>query len=116
MMVCHYCETKLDDGAKFCANCGKTAAEVRPGSAKEYFRRGTAYGEEGDYDRAIDDLIEVIRLDPDDAAAYRNRGFAYAEQGRGAEAIQDLETALRLAPYYEGTRDAQAKLRELRGR
>ena len=46
-----------------------------------YINRGHAYINKGDYDRAIADYTEAIRLDPKYAIAYGNRGKAY-RQGR----------------------------------
>ena len=39
--------------------------------------RRTWYGELGDYEKAIADLTEAIRLDSNYAAAYHNRGCTY---------------------------------------
>ena len=42
-----------------------------------YYNRGNAYHHKGEYDRAIEDYNEAIRLNPKDADAYYNRGYAY---------------------------------------
>ena len=41
-----------------------------------------------DYDEAIRDYTEAIRLDPKNAKAYRNRGLAYRRLGKYDEAIR----------------------------
>ena len=40
------------------------------------------YASKGDYDRAIKEYDEAIRLDPKDARAYYNRGSCLRQQGR----------------------------------
>src|SRR5262249_47726363 len=42
--------------------------------------RGHAYYGKGDYDRAIRDLDEAIRLDPKMAEAYNTRSFAFGRK------------------------------------
>ena len=44
-----------------------------------YCNRGVAYANKGDYDKAIADCNEAIRLDPKDAVAYCNRGLSLRE-------------------------------------
>ena len=60
--------------------------------------RGLSYNHKGDYDRAIADLSEVIRIDPKHASALTNRGWAYLEKGEYDRAINDLNEAIRLSP------------------
>jgi len=55
---------------------------------------------QGDYERAIADLNEAIRLDPKSAVAYNNRGSAYAFQGDIDRAIADFSEAIRLDPKF----------------
>src|SRR5262249_1166922 len=51
-----------------------------PKDAAAYFKRGSAYRAKEDYDRAIMDYTEAIRLDPNSASAYNNRGLAYQDK------------------------------------
>jgi tetratricopeptide (TPR) repeat protein len=53
---------------------------------------------QGNYERAIADLNEAIRLDPKSAVAYNNRGSAYAFQGDIDRAIADFSASIRLEP------------------
>ena len=48
------------------------------GGGNEYRNRGWAYIDQGDYDKAIAEFGEAIRLNPNDANAYRGRGTAYS--------------------------------------
>jgi tetratricopeptide (TPR) repeat protein len=46
-----------------------------------YSIRGLIWNEKGQYDLAIGDFNEAIRLDRKDAAAYHSRGFAWEQKG-----------------------------------
>ena len=50
------------------------------------------------YDRAIQDFDQAIRLDSRDAAAFRGRGNAYYANRECGPAIQDYTEAIRLSP------------------
>ena len=58
--------------------------------------RGVVYANQGNYDKAISDFTEAIRLDPQFAPAYYNRGTAYLHKGDHAKANADFATARRL--------------------
>jgi lipoprotein NlpI len=63
-----------------------------------YKARGNAYLFKGQYDLAIQDYSQVIRLKPDLADAYSNRGVAYLVKDQYDLAIQDFDEAIRLEP------------------
>ena len=52
--------------------------QLHPKSVKADHNRGIAYGDKGDYVRAIADYDEAIRLDPKAAEAHLGRGHAYS--------------------------------------
>lgn len=60
--------------------------------------RGFAYMGKGEYDRAIQDFEEAIRLTPDSATAYSNRGAALLWKGENDRAMRDYDQAIRLKP------------------
>jgi tetratricopeptide (TPR) repeat protein len=58
-----------------------------------YSERGFAYLRKNDYDRAIMDLDNAIRLNPDNGRALKSRGLAYQAKGDTARAEADLAAA-----------------------
>jgi tetratricopeptide (TPR) repeat protein len=63
-----------------------------------YFQRGLSYYDKTDYDKAITDFTEAIRLNPRDAAGYVGRGAAWMYKENYKQAIADFSEGLRLAP------------------
>ena len=70
--------------------------------------RGLAYRRKGDFDRAIADYSQMIRLNPKNASAYYRRADAYYRKKDNASAIADFKKAAEL-----GNADADKKLHEL---
>jgi tetratricopeptide (TPR) repeat protein len=66
--------------------------------AAAFANRGYVYRNKRDYDHAIQDLDQAIKLDPNNALAFTNRGEAYANKREYDHAIQDLDQAIRLDP------------------
>ena len=66
--------------------------------ATAYRFRGLAYNYRGDFDRAIPDLNEAIRLGERHSGVYNDRGWAYDGKGEYDRAIVDLNEAIRLNP------------------
>ena len=60
--------------------------------------RGLLHDNKGDYDRAIADLEQAIRLDPKYRRPIYNRGIAYIDKGDYDRAIADLGKSVRLDP------------------
>jgi len=54
----------------------------------------------GDYERAVEECSESIRLDSANAYARYNLGYAYQRQGRLDEAVEEYAAALRLRPGW----------------
>jgi tetratricopeptide (TPR) repeat protein len=79
----------------------KAAAEAeanRKTEAERQRNEGVAAGRAGDYDRAIANFNEAIRLNQNDAGAYYGRGFAYSNKGDDDRAIADYNETIRLNP------------------
>ncbi len=60
--------------------------------------RAAVYGAGGEWERAIADLTEAIRLEPENAKAYVGRGWAYEGKGDYPKCIDDCTDAIRLDP------------------
>jgi tetratricopeptide (TPR) repeat protein len=61
-----------------------------------YFMRGNAYQEKKDYEHAIADYDESLRLVPGIAVVLKHRGWTHADKGNYDQSIDDLEQFLRL--------------------
>ncbi len=66
--------------------------------ALAYNNRAIDYRRNGDYDRAIADYSEAIKLEPKNTAAYYNRGVAYQAKNDYVHAIADYTQAIALDP------------------
>ena len=90
-----------DQSIAGCTTIITSGRESNENLAIAYYNRGLAYNSKGQYDRAIQDYDQAIRLKPDFALAYGNRGFSYLKKGSLRDldqAIADSQQALRLDP------------------
>lgn len=62
--------------------------------------RGAAFYFLKQYDRAIRDYDEALRLHPQYAYAYNNRGLAYRDLTQYHRAVQDYSEAIKLNPGF----------------
>jgi serine/threonine protein kinase/tetratricopeptide (TPR) repeat protein len=67
-------------------------------NATNLFNQAQNEAEAKQYDKAITDYTEAIRLKPDYAEAYANRAGVYNYQGQYEKAIADLNEVIRLQP------------------
>ena len=82
--------------------------------AEAYVNRGIAYAVQKNWDTAIADFTQAIKLKPDLAVAYLLRGTAYADTGEREKAIADLEKALELGLNPNQKQQAEALLKKLK--
>ena len=66
--------------------------------AEFYFNRGVASANKGQYDQAISDFTEVLKINPRIAPAYANRGLVSYSKGLYDQAISDFTKALEINP------------------
>lgn len=90
-------ETKDSDAAiAACSRLIAARALQGPPLANAYRVRGEHYRFKKEYERAIQDLSEAIRLNPKDAQAYFDRGFVYKLQDDCERAIADFSAVIEL--------------------
>src|SRR5215475_6825934 len=65
-----------------------------------FTNRGNVYLSNRNYDSAVDDYNEAIRLNPKFASGFNVRGVAYLRKGRIDHAIEDFDEAIRLNPTF----------------
>jgi len=73
-------------------------------TARAYVIRGSISYEKEEYDKAIADYSQAIRLNPKDANAYIGRGDAWSDKGQYDAAISDFTNAVRLDPKSANAR------------
>ncbi len=61
---------------------------------------GEVFEERGQYDDALQERVETLRLQPNFAPAHNNLGIALQKRNRLPEAMSHFEQALRLRPRY----------------
>ena len=61
-----------------------------------YYNRGNAYVNLGQYQRAIEDYNQVVRLESNYADAYCNRGLLYLLQGNKGQGCPDVKKTCEL--------------------
>jgi tetratricopeptide (TPR) repeat protein len=83
---------------KSCTTLVQSGAESKENVAIAFYNRGLAYENTEDYDRAIADYSEAIRLNPNDADALFYRGLDKQRKGDKAGAQADMAAAKRINP------------------
>lgn len=92
---------KGDDPNRNIAACTRIIqgrGETAKDSAIAHHQRGLSYNSKGDFDRAIADYSEAIRLEPKFAEAYLSRGLAHLYSGDLTKALADVSEASELDP------------------
>jgi tetratricopeptide (TPR) repeat protein len=99
-----YCEG--EDGTTIDQRIAGCSAVIRAGKdkgeklAEAYHSRGIAYRFKGDYEHAIQDYGQAIKLNGKFVMAFTNRGVAYDKKGEYDRAIADFDQAIKLNPAY----------------
>jgi tetratricopeptide (TPR) repeat protein len=71
---------------------------LNPKNPEAYYQRGTAYLQQRNLEKALQDFNETLRLKPTYLNALINRGFIYGIRKNWQSAIQDLESAVKINP------------------
>ena len=67
-------------------------------NANTFFKKGEAYQEQGNYEKASKEYEKAVKADPHYAEAYSNLGYTYRKQGRFDQAVSTYKQALALKP------------------
>jgi tetratricopeptide (TPR) repeat protein len=97
-----YKSTNADITINYCTQAIESGQLSGRGLAFAFYKRANAYYEKGEYDRAIEDYDQAIRLNPKHADAFSNRGVAYSRKGDYDRAIENYNEAIRLNPKHAG--------------
>jgi tetratricopeptide (TPR) repeat protein len=65
-----------------------------------YTNRGVEYEIKKDFDKAIADHDQAIKIDPKNPAPYNNRGNTYVAKQDYEHAVADFDMAIKLNPKY----------------
>jgi len=113
--VCAGNEGTADDRIAACTRAIASERLPQEKLAKTFHSRGVEWIGKGDYDRALADYDEAIRLDPQDPLAYYNRGVARHGKHDYDRAIADYDQAIRLDPQHARALRNRGYSRFLRG-
>ena len=75
-----------------------TASQIQ--EAESYYYQGDEHDDREEFEQAIADLNQAIRLNPKLVNAYNLRGIVYRKQGKYDLAIADYNQAIQLNPKY----------------
>src|SRR5258708_12120919 len=91
---------KADVGGAACRRIIDDASEQVAERVKAFTNRGRGSFNRKDYDRAIADYGEAIKLSPKDASAFTHRCEAYESKEDHVAAIADCTEAIKIDPKY----------------
>jgi tetratricopeptide (TPR) repeat protein len=103
---------RIDVGFRVVCNAANTPPNPTPAPAPSQnnaqlaeaaFNRGSAAYNQENYDRAITEFTEAIRLNPNAGAYYAVRGWAYFNKENWNRAIADFTQVIRLDPKNANT-------------
>ncbi len=89
---------------------------VIPGHALYYSTRGDNYLKQGNYEQAITEYTQAIKLDPNLTSLYYNRGLAYSYKENYGLAIADYSKAIELDPEYADTYNNRCRIYYILGK
>src|SRR5258708_11189558 len=89
-----------EDKLESCTAVIQFGGQTPQGLVAAFNSRGNVHLNNRNYDRAIDDYNQTIRLDPKYAIGFYNRGLAYLRKGRIDPVFEDFDETIRRNPKY----------------
>ena len=83
-----------------CTAIIQSGQQTQENLARAFELRGWTYANTRQYDLAIQDEDQAIRLSPNDAFAFQTRGAAYFEKGQYDRAIEDFDQVIKQNPDH----------------
>jgi len=71
-----------------------------PDAIEGYIVRSEMYYEMGQIQKAFEDIVKALKIDPNEPKLYYNRGLGYAKSGDMSKALEDFNKAITLDPAY----------------
>ncbi|MCE5313588.1 MAG: tetratricopeptide repeat protein [Armatimonadota bacterium] len=116
MRKCEDCNIILDNDVHFCPKCGK---EIQPGEGMPilevgaYLTSANLHRIRGEWDEAVNDATEALRLDPKNADIASLLGTIYQERGMLEDSVIWFQMALEMNPASTSDR---ARLNDVKAR
>jgi tetratricopeptide (TPR) repeat protein len=89
--------------------------EFDPTDPESCRRRGSGYLGTREWDKALADFDEAVRLDPDNALSYSSRGGAYSAKGDYDRAVKDYDKAIHRSPNNPSIRSGRGDVYTAKG-
>ena len=93
-------QVNRESALHYCSQAVQSGQLSKEYLARSFNNSGNVYYAKKDYDRAIQDYDQTIRLNPSYALAFYNRGLAYYNKKDYGRAIEDYDQAIRLNANY----------------
>ena len=84
-------------------------ADYRKELANLYFKRADVAWHKDNFDKALPDLDEAIRFDPEFSEALDHRGFIHLKEGNPDQALADFDDAIRFGAAYTSSYRGRAE-------
>lgn len=97
------------------AGGSRRVVQVDTKQADDLVNRGNAHADKKEYDRAIADFDQAIKLDQQNAYAYNSRADTLREAGRPEQGLPDAEKALKLDSNNAEFWDTRAQILQALG-
>src|SRR5689334_1148404 len=96
--ACYRTSAADDQTISTCTAVIQGGKESQDNQAIAYYNRGIGYQNRKDYELALKDYDQALRLRPNYSSAFNNRGNVFQSLRKYERAVQDYDQATRIAP------------------